>query len=751
MQCHQPASPLQAALTSSTAEQPNKNNRETLFKKIYEQRAITLIYPAAIPEYQPLLEQIASNSRWLKINLLPSNEVKKEDLQQTIFYLLGTPKSNPIIKELLPELPLTVSSDHIGNDQYQSNKEDVVITTSVYPNPNNAQLPMSLMTGRSDEAIIALIHHLQRQGGWRLVDSFGYEIYENNRRVLVGNFNETNWKTATPAFDFTQTGAEILVTDNYRFLCENCTVDSLLLNEYAAQLEANHSEILTFSRVKTKKNPNHKLNVHLYLTAETKGLLTGNTERSHFNLETNEVHTVLNEIYREHELGEENIYWLRQWLKQPKTSALERGLAIHKTDRWQRKGYHYWAVRLYTSGNLPKLTNLLNNEYFQNGSDLVLHGSAASFVDYLILEWEEAGFLVKYTNWQPTEIEINQLEKGWHKHLEKWVLNYQDDKKRQPEMPFCKGFNFAHEGYRIYNGYGSQLATQSLEKMNNLGVNSIAIVPYSYQRDPRKATPIPLVQSAGNENDEAVVHSAYAARQLGQTTMLKPQIWLGRGEWPGSIEMANKEDWQQWMNYYHDWILHYALLAEIHEMEIFCLGVEFVNATTQNPELWRHLIQQIRGVYSGYLTYAANWGEEFQNVNFWKELDYIGLNCYYPLSKADNPTQKDLMNGFAAIKKKIEKVTTQYNKPLLFTEIGFRSIDTPWKNPHAEANGANANEMHQKVAYEVVYESIKNEAWCEGIYWWKFPTYLDYQGKDNTSFTPNNKATEAVIQQYWKK
>jgi len=46
---------------------------------------------------------------------------------------------------------------------------------------------------------------------------------------------------------------------------------------------------------------------------------------------------------------------------------------------------------------------------------------------------------------------------------------------------------------------------------------------------------------------------------------------------------------------------------------------------------WRALIGDIRDVYSGPLSYAANF-DQFQEVGFWDALDVVGVNAYFPLS-----------------------------------------------------------------------------------------------------------------------
>ncbi|MCO6480220.1 MAG: hypothetical protein J5I94_26510, partial [Phaeodactylibacter sp.] len=317
-------------------------------------------------------------------------------------------------------------------------------------------------------------------------------------------------------------------------------------------------------------------------------------------------------------------------------------------------------------------------------------------------------------------------------------------------LPYLKGFNFAHEGYAIYNGYGSGLAAEALRKMQELGVNAVAIVPYSYMRNPQAPTPLPFMTRAGAETDEGVARDAFLARQLGMKTVLKPQIWLGGGSWPGDVEMQSEEGWKQFFDYYYRWMRHYALLAEMNEMDMLCIGVEFAKATLQREQDWRALIGRLRGIYSGPITYSANWGKEFENFPFWDALDYIGLNCYYPLSPDENPGDAELSAAFHRVLHLAERVSKRYRKPLLFTEIGFTSTPTPWISPHKDGDGSPYQGQAQQRCYRIVLEKLQAETeWCRGILWWKYPSYLGDGGPGHTGFTPNGKPAEAMVREWF--
>jgi hypothetical protein len=68
------------------------------------------------------------------------------------------------------------------------------------------------------------------------------------------------------------------------------------------------------------------------------------------------------------------------------------------------------------------------------------------------------------------------------------------------------------------------------------------------------------------------------------------------------------------------------------------------NAVAKRPEYWSQLIKKIKKIYFK-LTYAANW-DDFDKVPFWNELDYIGIDAYFPLSNATTPSVLELNDAW---------------------------------------------------------------------------------------------------------
>jgi len=102
--------------------------------------------------------------------------------------------------------------------------------------------------------------------------------------------------------------------------------------------------------------------------------------------------------------------------------------------------------------------------------------------------------------------------------------------------------------------------------------------------------------------------------------------------WRSNINFDHEKDWDNWFESYRKTILHFALMAEKTKAELFCIGTELRSSVKQQPEKWKELIKEIKTIYAGKLTYAANWDCNFDTIDFWNELDYIGIQGYFPIN-----------------------------------------------------------------------------------------------------------------------
>ncbi|RSK33972.1 hypothetical protein EI290_09720 [Hymenobacter metallilatus] len=309
---------------------------------------------------------------------------------------------------------------------------------------------------------------------------------------------------------------------------------------------------------------------------------------------------------------------------------------------------------------------------------------------------------------------------------------------------------------------GDSVSALDLEPLRRAGVTWIAQTPFGWQPS---ATGPEIRLSTGNnrhywgESDRGIRLTAARARQHGIRTLLKPHLWLRNGgTWPGDIAMTSEADWQQWFANYSRFILHYAQLAEASQIEALCIGTELEHASGPTHEAaWRQLIRQIRAVYHGQLTYAANWSGEFERVPFWDALDFIGVQAYFPLATTNSPDKATLLRAWRGPLKRLEAVQKQFARPVVFTEAGYKTTPDaaiqPWTWPDRMALLSKADETTQATCYAALFETFWARPWFKGLFVWKWYPGLSPDGsaRRHLDFTPQHKPAERVMAEWFRK
>jgi hypothetical protein len=301
------------------------------------------------------------------------------------------------------------------------------------------------------------------------------------------------------------------------------------------------------------------------------------------------------------------------------------------------------------------------------------------------------------------------------------------------------------------NGYSNVNSVKAMEQLASLGVEWVGLVTTWYQDRYNSTKIYPVTDKT--PSDESLIFAIRKLHELKFKIMLKPHLDLveGEGKWRGEIESDNPGDWQTWFKSYTDFILYYASLAAKENVELFCIGTELAQSTLGQPELWRDLIKKIREVYKGQLTYAANWDKEFKQLSFWDALDYAGIDPYFPLVCTMRPKTEELKIVWQDWVKEIEIWQKRIDKPVIFSEIGYKSArdatDEPWQHV---AIGELDLEL-QVNCYQALLETFWDKPWFYGVYWWYWGTNPKMGGELNRSFSPQNKPAQEVIKEWYSK
>jgi hypothetical protein len=724
-------------------------SRRELTRNYYESRRLLIVYGSGTPvaaDYEAFArEYAASRSSWT-ITIRPDSEATQEELAETPVYLVGTPKSNRWIAKLATSLPIDFEENGFRFLD-KSYDEPADVLKLFFPSPANKRFPLFLTTGNSDE-------HIRQHLGVRLRGDF--QVLRAGKTLALGSYKlepRSGWVVDPGSYRvFESDVGTVRETEHYAYFAHGFEPGQAELEELSRRNEALYGSAITLLNDAADVGPSEKIRYHLYRTGEDKGLITDNTQPAHLDLGAGEVHAVVGKDERGLRAVKVAEFLVRSRLGEPARRFLERGLSVYLSRRWN--GYEYWAARLLLAEQIPPLADLLDDEVLDRESNLIVEPAAGAFVNFLLAKVGPVAFLENYSRWEPTKSEMRDLESEWKKTLAGVAENHRSrierDRASFPSSTtsFQKGFTHAHEGYRIYNGYLSKRSDDALRQLESLGTDAVAIVPYTFMRDPTKPVHLPVPRRPGSETDEGVIHSLLTAKELGMTVMLKPQIWTR--SWPGDIRMGTDEDREAFFDHYYRWIRHYALLAEIYQVELLCVGVELIQMTVGHEREWVEMIEKLRKIYSGPMVYAANWNREFDRLTFWDHLDYIGVNAYFPLAYEDAPADEELKEGFRKALGTIRSVHQRYRKPVLVTEIGFTSTAAPWREPHVRDRSKPVNLDDQARVYEIAFSELAGtRSWIRGIYWWKWPSDLEHGGENHTGFTPNRKPAEDVVRKWY--
>lgn len=316
---------------------------------------------------------------------------------------------------------------------------------------------------------------------------------------------------------------------------------------------------------------------------------------------------------------------------------------------------------------------------------------------------------------------------------------------------FQKGMSYPAYNKKVLSSAKSDLRLKQLSKT---GTEYVAIIPVWYQKT-KKSTKI--YQASWSATDKSVIHGINRIHSLGMKVMLKPYVDSLDDVWRAEFKPRN---FDKWWESYRDFMLHYAQMAADNDVEQLSLGVEY-NFAEKYTEQWQQLIADIREIYDGELTYSANFiptdngAGGYRQIDFWDDLDYVGIDAYFPLTDNNyEPTRKQLRKGWNQWIKQIEKWRAKKNitKPIIFTEIGYSSYDgvntEPWGYWYDDKK---EDQKEQADCYRAFFKKVYPKDWMAGAYWWYWDNPSTNSSEDPyyLNFTTRGKKAVKVLKKYY--
>jgi hypothetical protein len=289
---------------------------------------------------------------------------------------------------------------------------------------------------------------------------------------------------------------------------------------------------------------------------------------------------------------------------------------------------------------------------------------------------------------------------------------------------------------RIYHSPSAALIKSRLNEIKVMGATSVAIVPTHYLHlapgSAQLSFPPPewgmqwlLFPDLGQDpqhawqnttSQDAVYYAAHVAKSMGLDVWIKPHLDPIEGGWRGwvSVPLNLRKDLE--------WAYRWRFLARYLSMagELGCglvIGTELLQfGRDLSAGFWIDIAHWCRRQgFKGPLTYAANWGEEVdQLADLWADpiIDYIGVDAYYPIIEDDDwlPICEHLS--------RISKAAG--DKKILLTEVGYQNaIGTnvqPWGVDCATAVLSDISQAHY---CKLMRQSLENQPWFAGYLLWE--------------------------------
>jgi hypothetical protein len=293
--------------------------------------------------------------------------------------------------------------------------------------------------------------------------------------------------------------------------------------------------------------------------------------------------------------------------------------------------------------------------------------------------------------------------------------------------------------------WGGDEMPATLDALQGIGVNWVSIHPYARIGADGSVDYRPIDE----ESPPAwLVRPIREAHARGIKVAVTPHLahWGSPFSWRGAIAFPEPAARARFFREYTAWVR--AVARATRQADAFVVGSE-LDATVAHDSEWREVIREVRAVYPGPLTYAANW-DAFERVPFWDAVDVAGIQAYFPLVEAGAPASEGALTaGWERVMSRIRAFRQRTGKHVVFTELGYdvslAAASRPWEpGPHGTP-GEDGAEL-QRRCIRAALRAVDQEPAVIGAFLWKwFPGELA-----RGDFRMSEPAVRAVIAEVWR-
>ncbi|MDZ4084499.1 MAG: hypothetical protein U1E10_16260 [Bdellovibrionales bacterium] len=370
----------------------------------------------------------------------------------------------------------------------------------------------------------------------------------------------------------------------------------------------------------------------------------------------------------------------------------------------------------------------------------------------------------------------------------------------------------------------------AVDEAARLGSNHVILNVRGKMVGPTSTEVVPMTAPAERSNEaRRIARLANYIRSKGMTVGMRPIFFVfgPNGEFPYTEKLANgtskvwwhgniqPSDPDRWFESFRTFLDQYITVARLAKAEEFTIAAELYSMTVGIEDQWKaqpygfpgrwlELLRYVRGkLPTARLMYDINFTDDSNSesgfarsggelerwryrladlanptrpeelkiwkdlVQFWTELDAVGLDMYRSLASSKDVLATNRADLTRQLKTRTDVYTTQLDtalleislvtnveKQIILKEVGYRSIEKGFIEPfnYASASGV-VNIDHQAAAYDALLASFarSNWSWFQGVVFWDIQVDPSKKGPKDLGFSPVGKPqTEAIVIDYFK-
>lgn len=333
--------------------------------------------------------------------------------------------------------------------------------------------------------------------------------------------------------------------------------------------------------------------------------------------------------------------------------------------------------------------------------------------------------------------------------------------------------NKQYDKNRIVTPYGEKIKSGNLSvdysidqvmlDIEQLGLNTVNV---PVQIDIPSLTSSTMTVNPASK--EKAIQLIKKLRYKGINVILEPYPYIRNGElYETQLKPTDINEW------FWNWkqVVLIPLIKDIakpYKVYAFCLGSNFDQFEDQYS-YWSDVADFVRANYKGQITYKTNWwytaewekekdnrvGSYAMKLNnpILEKVDYISVAAYFELTDKETNSVEELVNSIHStsifnrhqnVYAELKNLSTQWNKPVFFGELGFPKRNKAMVHPWNPIPSTIVNDQEQANGFQAYKEVFEKENWNLG-----FSVFAIGKIDEFKNYYPSEQS-KAVIKSWYK-